>query len=34
MLGEARDIFERLRATPWLDRLDLVAPPANAEVPA
>ena len=22
MLGEAREIFERLKAAPWLDRLD------------
>jgi hypothetical protein len=26
LLGEARLVFERLRATPWLDRVDAVAP--------
>jgi tetratricopeptide (TPR) repeat protein len=27
LLAEAREVFGRLGATPWLDRLDLVAPP-------
>jgi tetratricopeptide (TPR) repeat protein len=33
LLAEAREIFERLEATPWLKRLDAVAP-TRAEVPA
>jgi tetratricopeptide (TPR) repeat protein len=32
-LAEAREIFEGLRATPWLERLDAVAP-KRSEVPA
>ena len=32
-LAEAREIFERLEARPWLERLDAVAP-TRAEVPA
>ena len=32
-LAEAREIFERLEARPWLERLDAAAP-APAEVPA
>ena len=32
-LDEAREIFERLEARPWLERLDAAAP-APAEVPA
>jgi hypothetical protein len=32
-LDEAREIFEGLKATPWLERLDALAP-ARAEVPA
>jgi predicted ATPase/class 3 adenylate cyclase len=32
-LDEAREIFEDLKATPWLERLDAVAP-TRAEVPA
>ena len=30
--GEAREIFERLRATPWIERLDRM--PTGAEVVA
>jgi class 3 adenylate cyclase/tetratricopeptide (TPR) repeat protein len=30
LLTEAREIFERLEATPWLERLDAVAAPAAA----
>jgi hypothetical protein len=30
LLEEARTIFERLRATPWLDRLDRLLTPARA----
>ena len=33
LLAEARDTFEQLRAQPWLDRVDAVAPGAAAEVP-
>jgi len=33
LLAEAREIFERLGARPWLERLDAVAPD-RAEVPA
>jgi class 3 adenylate cyclase/tetratricopeptide (TPR) repeat protein len=33
LLAEAREIFEGLRATPWLERLDAAAP-KRAEVPA
>jgi hypothetical protein len=32
LLGEARKIFERLKARPWLERLERVRPPAK--VPA
>jgi hypothetical protein len=32
-LAEAREIFERLEARPWLERLDAVAP-TRTEVPA
>ena len=32
-LAEAREIFEELKATPWLERLDRIAP-ARVEVPA
>jgi tetratricopeptide (TPR) repeat protein len=28
LLGEAREIFERLGAAPWLERLDAIAEPA------
>jgi class 3 adenylate cyclase/tetratricopeptide (TPR) repeat protein len=31
-LGEARDVFERLGAVPWLERLDRVAPGVTSEV--
>jgi class 3 adenylate cyclase/tetratricopeptide (TPR) repeat protein len=34
LLAEARETFERLRAQPWLDRVDTVAPGAAAEAPA
>jgi len=34
LLAEARDAFERLRATPWLDRLDAVSAGPREEVPA
>lgn len=34
LLSEARDMFERLQAQPWLDRADALAPGATAEVPA
>jgi class 3 adenylate cyclase/tetratricopeptide (TPR) repeat protein len=34
LLADARDTFERLRAAPWLERIDAVAPGAAAEVPA
>ncbi len=30
LLSESRDIFQRLRATPWLERLDRAAAPARA----
>jgi hypothetical protein len=33
LLAEAREIFERLEARPWLERLDAVAP-TRTEVPA
>jgi len=33
LLSEAREIFEGLKATPWLERLDAVAP-ERTEVPA
>ena len=33
LLAEAREIFERLEARPWLERLGTLAP-AHAEVPA
>ena len=33
-LDEAREIFEGLRATPWLERLDAIVPGRDAEVPA
>ncbi len=33
LLAEARKIFERLGAAPWLERLDVVSPP-RAGVPA
>jgi hypothetical protein len=33
LLAEARELFERLRAVPWLERLD-AARPAAARVPA
>ena len=33
LLADARAIFERLEAAPWLERVDVVAPP-QAEVPA
>jgi hypothetical protein len=33
LLVEAREIFEQLEATPWLERLEKVARP-RAEVPA
>jgi class 3 adenylate cyclase len=32
LLAEARGMFERLQAQPWLDRVDAVAPGAAAEV--
>jgi len=32
LLAEARDTFERLEALPWLERVDVVAPGAAAEV--
>jgi hypothetical protein len=32
LLAEARDTFERLQAQPWVDRVDVVAPGAAAEV--
>ena len=32
LLAEARDTFERLEATPWLERVDGVAPGSPAEV--
>jgi hypothetical protein len=28
MLAEARGLFERMRATAWLERIDAVLPPA------
>jgi hypothetical protein len=34
LLAEARETFERLQATPWLERLDAVAAGSPAEVPA
>jgi hypothetical protein len=34
LLAEAREIFERLRARPWLERLDNVGAPAMPEAPA
>ena len=34
LLAEARETFERLDATPWLERVDAVAPGAAAEVTA
>jgi len=34
LLAEARDAFERLQATPWLERLDAVQVGARAELPA
>ncbi|HEU5243924.1 MAG TPA: adenylate/guanylate cyclase domain-containing protein [Gaiellaceae bacterium] len=32
LLAEARDTFERLRAAPWLERVDAVVPGTSAEV--
>jgi hypothetical protein len=32
LLAEARDMFEHLRAQPWLERVDAVAPGSPAEV--
>jgi tetratricopeptide (TPR) repeat protein len=34
LLAEARETFERLQATPWLDRLATVQPQGQAQVPA
>jgi hypothetical protein len=35
LLAEAREIFERLEATPWLERLDALVPRgATAATPA
>lgn len=34
LLAEARETFERLRAKPWLERLDTVSAGPTAEVPA
>jgi hypothetical protein len=34
MLAEARETFERLEATPWLDRAEAAATPAHTEVHA
>jgi class 3 adenylate cyclase/tetratricopeptide (TPR) repeat protein len=34
LLDDARETFERLRAQPWLERLDAGVPDATAEVPA
>ena len=34
LLAEAREIFERLGATPWLERADRAGAPKPAEVPA
>jgi ATP/maltotriose-dependent transcriptional regulator MalT len=34
LLAEAHEAFERLRATPWLERLDAVSARATARTPA
>ena len=34
LLAEAREIFERLEAKPWLERLDTAAVDARTEIPA
>jgi hypothetical protein len=33
LLGESREIFERLEATPWIDRVHAVQAGSRAEIP-